>query len=384
MTPMEQARSRLLLKHMFFATFLLNIPCEINNNLRPPTAATDMRKIMYHEGFINSLEIDVVIFVLLHEMMHVMLKHGLRRNGRRPKQWNIACDYAINLQLFKAGIKLWPGCYFDMRFDGMSAEQIYDVLEQERGEGKGRGTGKGKGRPRPGAGEPGEDEEEVEGGVGEDLIEPEDLTDEEVNKITRDINQKIAQAQAAARGQMPAGMDILVEGELHPPLPWQSLLREYMLRVVQDEESWSRRNRRYSGVVLPGHYSIGMGELVMIGDTSGSMMGGNVFAQIGEEITSINIQTRPERVRVIWADDEDCSRQEIFEQGEDVVLHPVGGGGTDLRKPLRYVEQFNPDIVVLITDGYTPWPDEVPYPLIVCCTTNALCPSWARRVQLNV
>ena len=58
-----------------------------------------------------------------------------------------------------------------------------------------------------------------------------------------------------------------------------------------------------------------------------------------------------------------------------IKLEPKGGGGTDMRVPLKYAEQFDPKVVVLFTDGYTPWPkEEPPYPLIVCCTTNVEVP----------
>lgn len=359
MTVYEKARARLLLKHLFFATLVLSTQFEANKKYK--TAATDMVKVYYNPEFIESLPVDVAIFVIVHEIMHIILKHGLRRRGRRPKQWNIACDHAINIQLKKAGLAIWANCYCDMKYDGMSAEQIYDILEAERNQ---RG-----GKP---------DDRDVEGGIGEDIIEPDDLTDEEIKQIENRIEQQVAQAASMARaaGQMPAGMDIVVEGLLYPPLPWQALLQEYMLRLVHDDESWSRRNRRFHHVVLPSRWSVGMGELVVVGDTSGSMMMDSIFAQIANELNTINEQTKPERVRVIWADDTEVAHEEIFEPGEEVVLHPKGGGGTDMRKPLRYVEKYDPAVVVLITDGYTPWPseDELTYPLIVCCTTDVACP----------
>jgi hypothetical protein len=40
-----------------------------------------------------------------------------------------------------------------------------------------------------------------------------------------------------------------------------------------------------------------------------------------------------------------------------------------------HVMQYDPTLAILITDGYTPWPEtDPPYPLIVLCTTNAPVP----------
>ena len=100
-----------------------------------------------------------------------------------------------------------------------------------------------------------------------------------------------------------------------------------------------------------------------------------MFAQVGCEIDEIAEQVKPERVRMIWADDAECSREEVFERGDEIVLHPKGGGGTDMRKPLKFAEEYDPIVVILITDGLTPWPNtEPPYPLIVICTTTANVP----------
>lgn len=404
MTRMEQARSKMLIKHIFFASLILSTemkPSKLNG-----TAWTDMVRIGYNEEFIESLDADTVMFVLAHEVFHIMLKHGLRRGHRKPQRWNIAADHAINLELKDAGFKLWDKCCADPRFKGMSAEEIYTILDDEAAERKKerdkKGKPKDKGKPQPGQGDPADqgeptpgqsggggdedpDDDEEAGGTGSDLVKPgQDGGEGQIDKATQakieqEINQKIAQAVTSARmmGQLPAGIARLVDGILNPPLPWQEILRDYMTRPVNEDESWSRRNRRYSRVVLPSRRSEAMGEIVVIGDTSGSM-GDQFFAQVSAELTQIVEFVKPERVRIIWADACECAGEQIFEPGEEInmqALRPEGGGGTDMRLPLKFVEQFDPVVVLLLTDGYTPWPsDEPPFPLIVGMTTDVVSP----------
>ena len=355
MSNMSKAKGKLFVQHVFYASLILQTPLVIDNTI--PTAATDMKKIYYNEKFINSLTVDVVMFVIVHEVMHIMFKHGLRRNNREHEKWNIACDHAINLILKKGGFSVWPNAYCDAKYEGMSAEQIYIALDEEE---KKKNGGKAT----------------CNGGFGAgDLVEaPGGMTPEDVAEVERGIQQKVATAfaQAKMQGQMPAGLNAIVEGIINPPAPWQQLLREHMTRVVHNDESWSRRNRRFRTFVLPTKHRLGRGEVVIIGDTSGSMEG--YFAQIGAEISEVVEQTSPERTRVIWADDTDCALEEIFEMGEPIELHPKGLGGTDMRKPLKFVERYDPEIVLLITDGYTPWPSEVPYNLIIACSTNVTVP----------
>ena len=101
----------------------------------------------------------------------------------------------------------------------------------------------------------------------------------------------------------------------------------------------------------------------------------NYLAKGAAEINGIAAQVRPERIRVVWTDDKESASVQVFERGEPMEFHPVGGGGTDMRKPLKYVEQYDPIVVIMFTDGYTPWPTVEPdYPLIVVCTTDAPCP----------
>jgi predicted metal-dependent peptidase len=394
MPTMSKARSKLLVHHPFFATLVLSTPMVIDLKCR--TAWCDMERIGYNPVFIESLPFGQVIFVIVHEVMHKMLKHGLRRGHRNPKGWNFATDYAINYHLKWAGFELWPQCLYDERFANMGAEQIYDILKceaderrkqpQEPGDGPdgqpgdnpSDGDDEGAGG-QPGFGSDAFDENgwsNTSCGMDGDVREPEGLDAAGKARIEQGINQQIAQAATMGRlaGKMPKGMDRLIEGILNPPLPWYSLLRDYLTQISHDDENWSRRKRQIRHVYLPSHWSEAMGEIVVIGDTSGSM-GNAVFAQTAAEINAFIEMVNPERTRVIWADDTDCALEEVFEQGDEVLLHPKGGGGTDMRKPLKFVEKYEPIVVVLITDGETPWPvDPPPYPLIVLMITDGECP----------
>ena len=361
MSRMSQARGRLILTQVFWAALVLSLPMVADKTIE--TAATDGQRIFFCEAFIESLDLAVVLFVIAHEAAHVMFLHALRRGTRDPMLWNIACDHAINLLLQKCGFTVWVKACCDKKYDGMSAEQIYDKLVEEAKAG-GR-MSDGKYQPAPGETD----------GIGGDLIYvPRDPA--AAREIEQGVKAMTVQAATQARmcGQLPQAIAQAVEGIVNPPKRWQDIYRAYCRQPAADLENWTRRNRRYSHVVLPGKFNYRMGEQVWIGDSSGSMCYGNVFAQMGAELTEIAEQLKPTRTRIIWADDTECGLQQLFEPGERIVLTPQGGGGTDMRKPLKYVERYNPLVVTLFTDCDTPWPRSVPYPLVVASITNKKAP----------
>lgn len=341
----DKAKARMLQKSPFFATLLMGT--QILPDATIDTAATDGTKIWYAPEFFSPLTVAQVQFVLAHELAHMMLEHAYRKGSRNHKLFNMAGDYVVNLMLADDGFDVLDGSLLDKAYEGMSTEQVYALLRDQTN--------------------PSGSKSDV---LGDDIREPE-KTSRAVTGCT-EIRRRVAQAANVARmaGKMSAGLEAIVNEVLNPRLRWQDLLRDYMTRATKDDESWGRRNRRFQGVYLPARYSESMGEIVIIGDTSGSI-GQNDLNQIAAEINMIAETVRPECIRVVWADTVVAGEQ-TFQTGDKITFEPKGGGGTDMRMPLEYVARYNPEIVVLITDGYTPWPTSEPeYPLIVVCSTSA-------------
>lgn len=355
-SKLDKAKAQLLSKSPFFATLMMGTQLVEDTSI--PTAATDGAKIFYNPEFINELSVDLVQFVLAHELGHMMYDHVGRKGARNPRRWNIAGDHVINLLLKDDGFTVWDQAMCDDHYAAMSTEQVYQLLQQEADKNPEKQS-----EGQPGQGQP--------SGIGDDLRDPAGGDAAKAGNATA-MRQRVAQAANVARmaGKMSVGLAAFIDEVLNPKVSWQDLLRDYMTRTNKDDESWSRRNRRFGQVYLPARYSERMGEIVIIADTSGSI-GQDELNQVAAEINAIAEDVRPECIRVIWADTK-VANEQTFEIGEEITFAPAGGGGTDMRVPLEHVAQYDPEIVILITDGYTPWPDGEPaYPLIVCCTTNA-------------
>jgi len=396
-SKISKAKARLLMDHPFFATLLLRTPVEITDSVE--LAATDGTKMFFNPEFLDACSVEDVMTVLCHEVGHDSLLHSLRLGQRNHDLFNQAADHAINLMLIDQKFscpKSVPGGWLaDPQYKGWSADRIYDDLRRKKSkekpqqDGKGNGQdapGKGTGKPqqngkggKPGPAQPGKD------WLHGDLMAPPIKDQAQQAAAEQATRQRVAAAANMARmaGKLTGELERMVGEMLDAKVHWTDLLRDYMLRVVKARDNWSRRNRRFHGMYLPTRRSLEMGPIVFIPDTSGSMMGDDM-EMICSEMSHCAAQTQPENITVIWTDAAVKGTQE-FQPDEFTfdALKPMGGGGTDMRVGLAEAEKYEPQVVVILTDGYTPWPDvPTPYPLICICTTNHPVPDWMECVRI--
>lgn len=61
-----------------------------------PTAGVTVDNMYINVNFFNDLILPEAMFLLLHELLHIILKHSLRGKGKNRDIWNIAGDLYIN------------------------------------------------------------------------------------------------------------------------------------------------------------------------------------------------------------------------------------------------------------------------------------------------
>lgn len=127
-----KARISLCLTAPYIAGALMQLPISEGPSFIP-TFATDGFRIYYNREFAASLSDSEIRGVLCHELLHVLTESRARRNGRDPRLWNVACDYAINVMLLAMGFHLPEGALYKNEFFLLAAEEIYELLKQEPG-----------------------------------------------------------------------------------------------------------------------------------------------------------------------------------------------------------------------------------------------------------
>ena len=127
---LSTARATLVLDHPFFGSLALRMNLEEETRGRTQTMATDGRSIFYDPKFVKGCSDLELVGLLAHEVMHPAMQHHTRRGDRDPRLWNDAADYAINPILTEAGFVLPGGALTSFQYRGMTAEQIYDDLDQ--------------------------------------------------------------------------------------------------------------------------------------------------------------------------------------------------------------------------------------------------------------
>lgn len=375
----QKARTALVLDHPFFGSLLFRLKdCECRSI---QTMATDGLSLYYNPDFVETLNAATLAGTLAHEVMHPALHHHVRRSGRDPRRWNMACDHAINPLLVDAGLSLPEGVLLDNRFRGMSAEQIYNLLESEASQDSGSEDEEGdlgankSNTEQSSTGDANEPTAPTtEGGIGQVLDAP--LPDEETPTIGEQVREwdiAVNQATTIAKhaGKSPAGLNRTLEGAAEATVDWRELLRRFWSETAPADYSWMRPNRRHlwTGLYLPGVVREGVGEVAIAVDCSGSVSG-RQLRLFEAEVRSILEGQRPERVYVLYFDAV-VHKVETYESGQRIDLNPVGGGGTKFGPCFEWLDDRGiwPQTLVFLTDLYGSFPSSAPsYPVLWAST----------------
>lgn len=321
------ARIRMMERHPWYGILLMRLQTEFTDTI--PTAATDGQRLYINPTTFAELSPDERVGVLAHEVLHCVLSHPLRQHGHRPTRWNAAADYVVNLMVRSSGLCLPEGVLIDSRYDGMSAEQVYDAMPDD---------------PQDGSWD-----------VGGCLDAPDDA-DPHAMRAAWEQAASSAYASVKSCGSVPSSLVLTINGLIHPEVDWRDVLRDVVARATRSDYTWTRPNRRYHGrVILPGLHGLETDDVIVCVDTSGSMSAQDLSLAAGaiDEI----MEYMPACIQVVYSDAEVSSSQE-FQPGEPLALKPTGGGGTSLDPALQWAADYDRPVaaIIYVTDGHAPDP----------------------------
>ncbi len=348
------------------------------------TMGTDRHWRLYIDPIVfDAWSIEEAGSVLIHEAHHLIRAHAERAHDlgvddTRHNRFNVAADFEINDDL--RDLPLPAGGLDPDNFHLPSGElaETYFILLESRDNLPAVDCGSGAhGVPQtwelPGADRLSIDE--LEGSL---------------------IRQQVAQdiRRAAQSGQaVPTGLERWARAYLHPKVDWR---REFAANVRSGidtvlgavDYSYRRPSRRTGtplgrAVIFPALVQP-VPRVAVVVDTSGSMSEpelAQALAEISGILRSNGIGRN--RLTVLACDTAVRTTQEVFSASH---IQLAGGGGTDMGAGIAEAERLRPrpEIIVVITDGYTPWPPRRPHIEVVVALIGdgPGPPPWARTTRI--
>ena len=397
---LRAARARLCMDKPFLGALVVHLPFERASWC--PTIATDARRLYFNAHYIERLSFAETQFALAHTALHCALGHFARRGHRLRRRWEVACDHAVNRLLVDDGLQAPTGALLDVRFRGMSAEEIYPLIAvdpQERpldlhvfdrclptlgepsdGSSKTAGNGATSADVAADAVRPGEQADPAEGAREHDNAPP-------IQALLHVWQMRLATAaqQAERAGCLARSWQRALGRLLEPCLPWRALLARYLAAVARDDYSFQRPSRREGAALLPSLHSQET-DISIVLDTSGSIAEGQL-REFVTETDALKAQLRA-RVTLHACDDALSPHGPWFAEPWQRIAWPetlTGGGGTDFRPIFDWIQcrRQHPDVLIYFTDAKGEFPSAPPpYPVLWLVKGRNAVP-WGERIQLN-
>lgn len=319
-------------------------------------------------------------YIVCHELLHILGKHGVRKGQRNHDIWCVACDHVVerDLKQHASAIQPFDNSYhmFDKLHDAeptCTVERVYEWIEEQIKLGNikvihvpggmiGVSGDGGEFFVNPQVG--GVDGDEVKGDALETI-----QTNEKIVGEARALHQTLK-----AKGSHAGGLATLLDKILAVKIPWEVLLEKAIKTNVilkPDERAWKNPNKffRPHGILLPGvsmsEDREGTGSIVYTTDSSGSMSDTDL-----KKCSSVTEQSF-QYFKEIWlyVHDTYVHQKKLFDKDEKHLFYHFlknegyqGRGGTSHAHVFKKIQKNIWDnngsrddlsMVICLTDGYS-------------------------------
>lgn len=357
--------------------------------------AVDKHWRLYYDPVVfDNWTIEENAAVTQHEIWHLLRDHHTRAAamGLDPLDhsfemnakfmlWNYAGDFEINDDLRDEDAGLPEGLLYpdEPPYNypvGLTAEEYYDKLWEEHkddvekleqmmenaayGSPDGNDGSGATGKAGQWEGPEGGGEGEGQGSDGNGFPVPSGIPTGEGELLKKQVAQEISKQAGSAPGFASRWAD----EKLHPQIDWRKALAGAIRGAIMDaagmiDYTYSRPNRRsgsplFRRIVMPSLRGPRPKVQIAI-DTSGSMSQRDLETALGEVK---GILDATQAIVEVFAVDVDVADKQKIYKTDDIKL--IGGGGTDMGNGLKAMAKDRAPIAIVLTDGFTPWPDAKP------------------------
>ena len=391
---LQAARVRASYQRAYFAPALFNL-VPVQTEAIASMAVDAHWRLYYNDAWLATHTVEENAAVLIHEVSHLLRQHDGRKQAAAVTNitlWNTATDCEINDDLLAEGLPLpdnppQPGAYGLQT--GENAETYYRLLLKPASGGaqSGKATDEGKTGPAPsardcGSGAHGErrpwelpdDDGSPGSAAGVDHVKAE--------LVRRECAQRILDRSGDA-GDVPLGWRLWARTVLTPKVDYMATIRHAVRKALREstlgryDRTYRRPHRRqacYGEFIMPSFHQPRPRPGFLI-DTSASMQDtqlARAVAELGGLTRQLGYTTE---VVVACCDTVVHDVRKVFSAAQ-VELY--GGGGTDLSAGFSwFVERNAVDLLVVVSDCQTAWPDKTPpFPVLTIRVGDGPPPPW--------
>lgn len=327
---------KLLIKEPFYGHIASNMTVKPKLSTKKISMIVYPQLLLYYNPkWFETLDDNIKYGTLLHELLHIILQHPMRRGSREINLWAVACDLAVNQYIDPIYTSAnWINLElvaqeFNIQIEyGQSSEFYYDLLKSLKIKIKGKTTNNEAMFTLKSSQE-----------YKSDLIPDQKSNNNDLALLKTVISQSINENESSFKELEDLYSDYIVN--------WREILKRFLsTRGRRDKKkSYKKVSRRFNN--YPGNiYKKGVEALIAL-DESGSMPDNLIHIYI-KELEEINKITGV-KIQIVRFDSE-CSkpvplRQYIEEKGR------IKRGSTDFNPVFKIADELKIPLVAIFTDG---------------------------------